>query len=190
MLPHITNSQAGVNKYDPAHKNLFEVYFTLPEALRSQFASDEAILTEHVVKIDGLANLNKVPQVSQQKFMGTDRSYIQPGLDQTHVEFTVEFTLNLRNGIDNYIYKLLKAWGKLGYDISTGEKVLKKDYCADWMRIVVANRIGDIYQEIVLKDVMMSKGPEDATSSFEYDAREAFNVSVSFVSDWWDEINA
>lgn len=190
MLPHITNSQAGVNKYDPVHKNLFEVYFTLPEALRSQFAQDEAILTEHVVKVDGLANLNKVPAVSQQKFMGTDRSYIQSGLDSTHVEITVEFTLNLRNGIDNYIYKLLKAWGKLGYDISTGEKVLKKDYCADWMRIVVANRVGDIYQEIVLKDVMMSKGPEDATSSFEYESREAFNVSVGFVSDWWDEINA
>ena len=190
MLPHITNSKAGVNKWDPVHKNLFEVYFTLPEALRSQFAQDEAILTEHVLKVDGLANLNKVPAVSQQRFMGTDRSYIQSGLDQTRVEFTIEFNLNLRNGIDNYIYKLLKAWGKLGYDISTGEKVLKKDYCADWMRIVVANRVGDIYQDIVLKDVMMNKGPEDAASGFDYESRETFNVTVGFVSDWWDETNA
>lgn len=190
MLPHIRNSKAGVNRYDPAHKNLFEVYFTLPEALRAQFAQDEAILTEHVTKVTGLEALNKVPTVGQQKFMGTDRSYIQPGLDSTHAEITVEFTLNLRNGIDNYIYKLLKAWGKLGYDISTGEKVLKKDYCADWLRIAVSNRIGDIYQDIVFKDVMMSKGPEEAAASFEYDQRDAITCSVTFVSDWWDEVNA
>jgi len=54
MLPHITNSEAGRNKYDPAHKAIFEVYFTLPEALRAEFAQDEALLTEHVTKISGL----------------------------------------------------------------------------------------------------------------------------------------
>ena len=29
-MPHITNSQAGTNLYDPVHKSIFEVYFTLP----------------------------------------------------------------------------------------------------------------------------------------------------------------
>ena len=52
-LPHITNSEAGRNLYDPYHNCLFEVYFTLPAAIRAQFGQDEALLTEHVVKIDG-----------------------------------------------------------------------------------------------------------------------------------------
>ena len=96
-LPHITNSQAGRNLWDPVHLNMFEVYFTIPEALRAEFGKDEAILTEHVLKISGLDALNRAPGVGQQKFMGSDRSYINPKLDSTHAELEVEFTLNLRN---------------------------------------------------------------------------------------------
>ena len=66
-LPHITNSQAGINKYDPVHKNIFEVYFSLPDAIRTQFGQDEALLTEHVTKISGLAALNRAPGTGTQK---------------------------------------------------------------------------------------------------------------------------
>ena len=44
MLPHIQNSQAGRDKYDVLYKNIFEVYFTLPAALRDEFGQDEALL--------------------------------------------------------------------------------------------------------------------------------------------------
>ena len=85
MLPHIQNSQAGRNKFDPVHQNIFEVRFTVPEALRAQFGKDEILLTEHVTKVDGaLAALNAGPGVGFQKFMGTDRSYIMPKMDSTH----------------------------------------------------------------------------------------------------------
>lgn len=188
-LPHIQNSQAGRNLYDPVHQNIFEVYFTIPEALRARFGKDEALLTEHVLKIGGLSTLHTAPGVGQQKFMGTDRSYIQPKLDSTHAELTVDLTLNLRNETDNYIYKLFKAWSKLGYDISTGERRLKKDYVADWLKISIGNRAGDIYHEIVFKDVMMNGGI-DNFDELNYDTAEALQISVKFVSDWWQEVEA
>ena len=50
-LPHITNSQAGVNKFDPVFNNIFECYFSLPEAIRAQFGQDEALITEHILSI-------------------------------------------------------------------------------------------------------------------------------------------
>ena len=53
-LPHIKNSQAGVNLYDPVYKSIFEVYFTLPDAIRGEFAKDEVLLSQHVTKISGL----------------------------------------------------------------------------------------------------------------------------------------
>ena len=62
-LPHITNSQAGRNLWDPVFTNIFEVTFTVPEALRAQFGKDEQILTEHVTKISGLTALNNAPAV-------------------------------------------------------------------------------------------------------------------------------
>ena len=185
-LPHITNSQAGVNKWDPVHSNLFEVYFTLPEALRAEFGQDEALITEHVLSISGLAALHKTAGTGSQKFMGTTRTYIQPGVDDTSAEITVKFSLNLRNGTDNFIYKLFKAWSRLGYDINTGEKSLKKDYCADWLRIKIANRAGDVYEDVVFKDVMLAdsiSGPDE----YNYETLDAQELEVKFKSDWWTD---
>ena len=171
-LPHIKNSQAGVNRYDPVHKSMFEVYFTLPEALRAEFAKDEMVLTEHVLKISGLDALYKAPEADAQKFMGTSRSYIKPTVGDTFADLEVEFTLNLRNGTDNYILKLFRAWAALGYDIATGKRTIKQNHCADWLKVSVANRDGDIYQEIVFKDVMMNGAPSmDGELNYETDDR-------------------
>lgn len=189
MLPHIKNSLAGRDRFDPLYKNIFELYFTLPEALRAEFGQDEALITEHVTKISGLEQLDAEPGVAEQKFMGTNRSYLKSKLDNTSVDLTVTFTLNLRNGVDNYIYKLFKAWGKLNYDISTGEKSLKKDYVADWLRLVVGNRAGDIYREIVFHDVIMYDPIAGMSGEYDYDSEDICTLEVKFRSDWWDESN-
>lgn len=189
MLPHIQNSEAGRNKYDPVHKSIFEVGFTLPEALRGEFAQDEAILTEHVLSISGLDTLYKGSEAGQQKFMGTSRSYLNPTVGDTFAEFTVKFSLNLRNGTDNYIYKLFRAWRNLGYDITTGKRRLKKDYLADWVHLRVANREGEVYHDVVMKDVMMV-GPATLSADYDYTSDDALELEVKFRTDWWDEKNA
>lgn len=185
-LPHIKNSEAGINLYDPVHKSIFEVYFTLPEAIRNEFGKDEVLLSQHVLTVSGLEALYRAPEVDVQKFMGTDRTFIKPTIGETNAKIKVEFSLNLRNGTDNYILKLLRAWAALGYDIKSGKRSLKKDYCAQWMRIAIANREGDIYQEIVFKDVMLS-GAVEVDGGLDYTADDALKASVTFVSDWWEE---
>lgn len=186
-LPHITNSEAGRNLYDPVFKNIFEVYFTLPQPLVAKFGKDTALITEHVTKIGGLGALNRAPGVGTQKFMGTDRSYINPKLDSTSADIEVTLNLNLRNATDNYIYKLFRAWAALGYDQSTGERHLKKDYCADFLQISIANQAGDIYREIVFKDVMMMDGLGGNQEELDYDSTDAQELTVKFRSDWWTE---
>jgi hypothetical protein len=185
-LPHIKNSEAGINLYDPVHKSIFEVYFTLPDSLRAEFAKDEMLLSQHVLNISGLEALYKAPEVDSQKFMGVDRSFIKPTVGETKATITVEFSLNLRNGTDNYILKLFRAWAALGYDISTGKRSLKKDYCSQWLKVAVANREGDIYQEIVFKDVMIG-GALEFEGGLDYTDDSALNLKVKFVSDWWEE---
>ena len=185
-LPHITNSEAGRNLWDPSHNCLFEVYFTLPAALRAEFGQDEALITEHVLKISGLEALDKGPGTIEQKYQGTTRTYLAPKMDNTSAEIKVDFSLNLRNGTDNFIYKLFKSWKNLGYDLETGTIVLKKDYVADWMRVVVANRAGDIIREVVFKDVFM-KDSLEGMGELEYTSTEPQQLSVTFVSDWWKE---
>lgn len=188
-LPHITNSQAGRNKWDPVHVNMFEVLFTVPEAIRNDFGQDEVLLTEHILSISGLGALGRAPATNTQKFMGTDRSYIVPKLDSTRAEIGMKFTLNLRNDTDNYIYKLFKAWAALGYDINTGTRALKREYCADWLECNVATRNGEIIQKVIFKDVMMN-GDMTIPDELNYDTGDAQEMEVKFVSDWWTEIVA
>jgi len=189
-LPHIQNSEAGRNLYDPYHNCLFEVYFTLPEAIRAQFGQDEALITEHVQTVGGLDALDKGPGTGTQKYQGTTRTYVNPKMDSTSADdISVVLSLNLRNGVDNYIYKLFKAWKNLNYDLETGTIVLKKDYVAQWMRICIANRAGDIIREIIFKDVML-KDNIDGIGELDYSNNEAVNITVHFASDWWKETNA
>lgn len=189
-LPHITNSEAGRNLYDPVFKNIFEVYFTLPPAMPGQFTADTALITEHVTKINGLAALNRAPATGTQKFMGTDRTFINPKLDSTSAEIEVTLNLNLRNATDNYIYKLFRAWAALGYNQETGERHLKKDCCAEYMKISIANQAGDIYREIVFKDVMMNGDIAGSQEDLDYDSADALELTVKFKSDWWKETMA
>lgn len=188
-LPHITNSEAGRNYYDPYHSCLFAVYFTLPAALKDAFGKDEALLTEHITKISGIDGLDKGPEHMTQSFQGTTRSYLKPKMDGTSFELTCEFNLNLRNGTDNYIFKLFKAWKNLNYDLETGTIVLKKDYVADWLRVCVANRAGDIIRDIVFKDVML-KGGLEGISELDYSTTDEVKLTVHFISDWAKELNA
>lgn len=186
-LPHITNSTAGRELYDPYHNCLFEVYFTLPAAIQAQFGQDEALLTEHVQTVGGLDALDKGPETVSQKFQGTTRTFLAPKMDSTSADdISVVLSLNLRNSVDNYIYKLFKAWKNLNYDLETGTIVVKKDYVADWLRICIANRAGDVIREIVFKDVML-KGSIEGMSDLDYSNNEAGQITVHFSSDWWKE---
>lgn len=186
MLPHIKNSQAGVNRQDPVYQNLFEVYFTIPQALQEQFGGDVAVLTEQVQSIGGLVTLDKGPDTVEQKFMGTTRTYLQSKYDTTSHDLSVKLALNLRNGTDNYIYNLFRAWNNLCYNKYTGETTLKVGYCADWLKVVIANRGGDIFREIVFKDVIMYGGIT-GIEELNYETTDLVTIEVKFKSDWADD---
>lgn len=185
-LPHITNSVAGVNRQDPVYKNKFEVYFTIPAALQNEFGQDVAYITEQIQKISGLGSLDKGVDKGQQKFMGTTRTYLNSTHDNTSHEISVEIALNFRNRTDNYIYRLFKAWNALGYDLSTGETTIKQEYVADYMRVVIGNRAGDIWRDVTFKDIIMFGGIE-GLDELDYSSNDVVNITVKFASDWADD---
>ena len=152
-LPHIKNMKSGMNKYDPVHKSIFEVYFTLPEALQQDFKEDEAILTEQVTSVQGLDILQKTTPAGEQKFFGVTVSFLNPSLDQTAADLTINFNLNLRNVTDNFVLKVFRAWENLSYDISDGTRGIKMDYISDRMRIAEANRNGAIWRSYVFRHI-------------------------------------
>lgn len=188
-LPHIKNSKAGINRQEPLFKNLFEVYFSIPAALNDVVGvEDVAVLTEQVKSIDGLDSLTKTPATVDQTFMGTKRTYIGASIDDTSHEVKITLQLNMRNGTDNYIFKLFKNWNSLAYNMSTGTRTVKEDHVADFLRCVAFNRKGDIYKDITYHDVQLTG--LTGISSFDYTATDIFELEVTFKSDWADDIDA
>ena len=184
-LPHIRNVQSGINKYDPMHSAMYEVYFTLPEAIQSQFKDDEAVLTEQVTEVTGLDALQKTVGAGQQKFMGVDVSFLNPTLDNTYAELTINLNLNIRNATDAFVLKVFKAWEKLGYDLSDGTRTLMADYCTDNLRIAEANRDGTIWRSYIFHKVMLTG--VTGLDSLNYTSNDARILTVTFRADYWDE---
>ena len=127
-LPHIKNMTSGIEKYDPVHKSIYEVYFELPATIQSQFQQDVLLLTEQVKTVSGLDILQKTTPAGEQKFYGVTVSYLNPVLDQTAADLTMTFNLNLRNVTDNFVLNVFRAWENLSYDLSDGTRSIKTGY--------------------------------------------------------------
>lgn len=185
-LPHIMNTRAGIDRQDPMHSAIFEVYFQLPLALKSVFGSeDEHTITEQVTDVDGLDQLQKVVGAGSQKFFGVDVSFLNPAMEQTYCEFTVNFNLNIRNHTDAWLLKIFKAWGNLGYNLQDGTRTLMNDYVSDSVRIAEANRNGEIWRSYVFRKVMVVN--VTGLPSLNYTENEPRKLSVTFRADYWDE---
>ena len=90
-LPHIQHMHPGFNHWDPVHNSIFEVQIELPTALQSAFATEKEYLIEQVTNIQGLEALQKTTAAGSQKFHGVDVSFLNPVLDNTSADITVEF---------------------------------------------------------------------------------------------------
>lgn len=187
-LPHLTNIQSGINKWDPSHGSVYEVYFTLPDAIRAEFSEDEIILTEQVTDVSGLDQLIKTTPVNSQKFMGVDVSHHGPVMDNTYADITINLNLNLRNKIDNFVLKVFRAWENLNYNLADGTRTLLADYSADAMRIAVANRAGDVVRSIVFNRVLLTGISNIDT--LDYSSNDPQKLQVTLRCDYWDDAMA
>lgn len=183
-LPHVRNIKTAVNRWDPVHSAVFEVYISLPEAIRSEFAETEALLTEQVVSVSGLDALQKNTPVGKQRFMGADVSHAGPVMDDTRANFTIVFNLNLRDVTDNFVYKAFYAWKNLNYNLTDGTRTLKRDYISEVIRIAEANRDGTVWRSTVFNDILL----ENATGldTLDYTDNEPKQLTCTFWADYFD----
>jgi hypothetical protein len=170
------------------HSSIFEVTFSIPSGItEKEFNGNDflQLLSEQVTSVSGLDALQKTSAAGEQKFFGASGSYLNPMLDNTYAEITVEFNLNIRNATDAYVLRVFKAWSKLGYDLGTGERHLMKDYVANDLIIKEANRDGTVWRNVEFQKVMLTS--VTGLESLDYTNNEARKLTVVFRSDYWDE---
>lgn len=185
-LPHITNVKAAMERWDPVHESVFEIDFNVPHVMQGEYNIDEMlILSQQVLSVDGLDNLQKSIQVYPEKYLGTNVTFIKPTLDNTGVDFNITFNLNLRNSNDVYVFKVFKQWLNLIYSMSTGVVPLIAQARSESIRILEANRDGTVWRQVVIKNVIITG--MTGMDRLEYSSTEPRTLKVSFHGDFWDE---
>ncbi len=179
-LPHYTQSRASSQRFEPIQPNLFEL------TVFSPLGDDTGLILEQVKSIGGLNALNPSIDPIQQKYKFADRSFAgMPA--QTFVDLPVNFTLNLNDANENYIYNTFRNWTNLIYDPLTGEMGLKKDYVGS-MILVQYNRAGDIFRKITFKDVFPIQ-QMDFVDELAYENQDAVELTITYRCDHWVEEN-
>ena len=185
-LPHITNVSAGIERWDPMHNSIFQVSFTVPFVMQGEYNQDELlILSQQVVSVNGLDNIQKPLQTHTMKYLGVDVAFFLPRLDSTGIDFNITFNLNIRNISDAYVFKLFKEWYNYIYNLATGVVPLINQVKAQTMTILEANRDGTVWRQIVMENVIMTG--MTGVDTLDYNSSEARTLNVSFHADFWDE---
>lgn len=183
-LPHYSEDQTSKKgkQFEPVQANLFEVTILPPATVVGQ-----ELLLQQINSISGLEALHREIAAVEQKYKFSTRSYA--GMpDSTTIDVTINFSLNLNDSNQAYLYKTMRQWYRTAYNPETGEMGLKKNYVGTIV-IVQFNREGDIYRKVTLDDCFITSGI-GFTGELNYETTDPQTLEVTWRSDVFaEEIN-
>jgi hypothetical protein len=182
-LPHYSQDQTSRSgrQFEPVQANLFEVTVLPPAGV-----TDAPLMIQHVNSISGLELYKEVAAV-EQKYKFSTRSFA--GMpDATTLDVAINFSLNLNDANQAYLYKSMRQWYNNQYDPQTGAMGLKKDYVGTIV-VVQFNRAGDIYRTVTLEDCFITSGLP-FTTELSYETTEAQALEVTWRCDTFKEVLA
>jgi len=179
-LPHYRNSKAAMQKFEPVYNAQFEVLLTPPAAVTGW-----TLVMENVIKVGGI-EVNKVPAVVEQKYKSAKRSFAGGIVDDTSINITLDFEVNLDDSNSAYVYKALRKWCDLIYDPLTGRMGLKKDYAGGPLIINYFNKAGDIFRQVKAPVVFPTTPITPIESDFTNN--DIYRISgFTLRADYWEE---
>jgi len=184
-LSHFRNSRASQELYEPVYLNLFTIQIELPEGVGSSTENTNLML-ENVKKISGLESHKMPTSLATQYYKWAERRFAGGKPDNTHMDLTIDFEVNVDRTPSAYILKTLRKWCDLVYDPLTGRSGLKADYVAPRMLITMYDRAARPFWQWKCYNVFPMTtitAPEIDYSSTEIYTITGFGVAV----DMWDE---
>lgn len=194
-LPHFKTSRVSMEMYEPVYLNLFTVEFQLPKGLTGTGGisdDDKNLLLEGVQNVKGL-DTNKNPGVAQlQHYKFADRSFAASGTDQTFIDVTMDFEINVRGSAtgapDMYTLKILRRWNDLILDPLTGRQGIKVNYVAPTVTVTMHDKANQPFWQWTLYNVFPTKNlpvPE-----LDYSKKtDLYKVTgYTLRCDYWDEV--
>ena len=194
-LPHFKTSRVSMEMYEPVYLNLFTVEIQLPKGLTGTGGisdDDKNLLLEGVQNVKGL-DTNKNPGVANlQHYKFADRSFAASGTDQTFIDVSMDFEINVRGSAagapDMYTLKILRRWNDLIWDPLTGRQGLKVNYVAPTVTVTMHDKANQPFWQWTLYNVFPTKNlpvPE-----LDYSKKtDLYKVTgYTLRCDYWDEV--
>lgn len=180
-LPHYNQDQTSRKgrNFEPVQTNLFEVTILPPSGV-----ANAPLLLQHINSISGLELYKEIAPV-EQKYKWITRSFGGTP-DGTAVDVVINFSLNLNEANEAYLYKSMRQWYNLRYNPNDGSMGLKKDYVGSIV-IVQFNRAGDIFRTVTLEDCQISSAL-GFTPELNYETKDAATLEVTWRCDVWKEV--
>ena len=179
-LSHFQNSLSAINKFEPVYLNQFEVTIIPPAAV----AGGE-ILLQHVSKVSGLS-LDKNPGVTSQKYKFAKRNYAGAKPENTFMDVSISFSVNLNDANSMYVFKTLRQWSDLIYNPLTGAMGLKNDYTGTIV-ISILNKQGDVFRRIKCRDCFPTK--PISPMNLNYTSTDLYKIDdMTWAVDYWEDL--
>lgn len=182
-FPHITNSTAGVNKYEPVVASNFNAHFVLMGNLKKALG-DYTWLREYVKSVTGLF-IEYAGNTIEGGYKTVKFRY-DSNEKQTFYDVEVGFFNFLDNESRMLVYNALVKWSRFKYNPLTGEKTLKKDYADAALVVEKFNRDGTIYWRRMGHHIFPMNDLPDMPA--DYTAHDMQELSVTFNADYVTDV--
>ena len=184
-LSHFRSNRASQELFEPVYQNLFTVQISLPTGVGATEESTNLML-EGITNISGLQSHSFPTTLAEQKFKWASRRFAGAKPDQTTMDVSFDFEVNVDRTPSAYTVKTLRKWCDLVYDPLTGRTGLKADYAADWALITLYDRGARPFWQWKLYSVFpMAAIPE---VPLEYTNEDVYKVTgFTLACDFWDE---
>lgn len=182
-FPHVTNSTAGVNRYEPVVASNFNCHFVVMNKLREHLG-DITYLREYVKAVNGLF-VEYAGNTIEGGFKTVKFRY-DSNEKQTFYDVEISFFNFLDNESRAIVLNTVTAWSRFKYNPLTGEKTLKKDYADASIVVEKYNRDGTVYWRRVGHNVFPMG--DIADQGADYNSHDMVELTVQFNVDYVSDI--
>lgn len=185
-LPHYKNSTVSMSMYEPVYLNLFEVIITPPNNIDKE--KHWNLVLEEVKKITGLStDQMSAGAAVTQSYKGAKRRFAGALPDNTTVDISIEFEVNVDNNNSLIAYKGLRDWCDLIWNPLTGSQMLKTNYTGGPMTVTLHDKENTVIREWVFPTIW----PTDPLNAMDLDysaGANVYSVTAKFAADYWEDV--
>ena len=182
-FPHVVQSTAAVNRWEPVVGSNFNAQFILNGYLLEKLG-DYSFLKEYIKSVGGMF-VEYAGNVIEAGYKTTRFRY-DSNEKQTYYEIEVGFWNCLDNDSRQLVYNALVAWSRIKFNPLTGEKTMKRDYADACLVVEKFNRDGTIHWRRIAHNIFPMSDFADQVA--DYTAHDNQDLSVTVNADYVSDV--